>query len=204
MNMRPRILAMSSGALLCGALIATGSPAAAAEDPADAVQGDACWLEVDTGRNLCADSASALASEVAMETGTVFALSSTQSGATPRELMVDARDIERRVEPRLTYLLTYIYDGKSYSGKLKILTTSQSTQPCQLAQNYVYGQWTSLWFTAFIDPWENRIRSFKTFNSCRLKLYDAPGFTGATFGPSSGAPSLGILDKRARSMRIVK
>lgn len=203
MAIKPRILIAGSFAAALAFAPLASEPAEASEKPQSDRQ--VCWAEIDSGRSLCADSPRELAA--GLETIHVELRVAPGSSRQAPSGFESAHRPVRNVEvpsQRTSYILAYIFDGQNFTGKSKILTTSVTSTPCQLPQNYVYGQWTNLYFSGPIDPWDNRIRSVQTYSGCRIKLFDGTTYSGAPLGPISTGKTLGILDRRASSMRIVK
>ncbi len=168
------ILAVTTGALLitAGPAQATGSAHAGSGD-------EACWLNADTSIVQCFDGEDAMAEAIVEQTDTVFA--DPEAGYASRS----------SAGVLTTYLLVRFYANPSYLGD-SFTVTSTNGAICTTGPGYDNN---------FNATWNNRVSSFKSYNSCSTRVYEDPAQAGAWFGYSVNAPGLGALDNAGSSYR---
>jgi hypothetical protein len=52
------------------------------------------------------------------------------------------------------------------------------------------------------SAWNDRISSFKTWYGCSGTIYDGTAGSGASYGPSTAASSVGSMNDKASSVRV--
>jgi len=156
------------------AVFATAIIGATPSVAADQVQeAETCWLNMDDNSFRCFDSYG----EFAAASGVV------------------ATDIARgsaSIEPYSTYILAVFYADASYGGASYNLTTSNSS----LCGGFHY------YGSSMPSGWNDRVSSFDAYGTCRVKFWGDAGYSGATYGPSTGSSSMGSMNDEASSYQI--
>ncbi|WP_309128879.1 hypothetical protein [Microbacterium sp.] len=177
-----------------GALLATGAaaPAAAsglgdgglsADLTASHGEGDHCSVNIDTGVRVCAATASELADAVYEATGEVLVYgTASRTGSTTDARMAAAA---------ATYALGTIYSYPNYGGRSYTATSSYS---CTQGLAFTFSDLGAI-------GWNDDIDSFKSYSGCKTKLWEHPGFSGATYGYYSYDSDLGSWRNRASAIR---
>jgi hypothetical protein len=88
------------------------------------------------------------------------------------------------------YTLGTFYEDISYGGAFYLVRSSNSTL-CATGSTTLN----------LPSAWNNRISSYKTWYGCSGTLYDGTAGTGASYGPSTAAPSVGSMNDKASSVR---
>jgi len=133
---------------------------------------EVCWLNTDDDSYECFDTYD----EFAAASGIGSARASLDGG----------------VQPLATYTLATFYENASYGGSSTYITTSNSS----LCSGYHY------YGSAMPSGWNDRVSSFTTAGTCRVKLWANTGYSGSTYGPADSASSLGAMNDEASSYQI--
>jgi hypothetical protein len=104
--------------------------------------------------------------------------------------------------PLASYLLGKWFSEPNYTGASWAHTTTATSSPCAIPQDYLYGQVDNLGLISLIDHWDNRLSSFRGYNHCGFQLFSGNNLTGSSYGPPLNAPDLGAFDNLANSLRM--
>jgi len=98
------------------------------------------------------------------------------------------------IAPAATYAISVIYDDVNYGGSSYTMTTSNSTA----CQYHAYG---------FVDigglGWYGRVPAFKNYSGCRTAVFETTGYGGSSHGYFTNASSLGVMNDKAKSWRVI-
>ncbi|MFD5213778.1 hypothetical protein [Microbacterium sp. NPDC058345] len=164
------------------------APSRGADAGADALtasygEGDHCSVNLDSGVRVCAASPSALADAVYETTGQVLVYDAAKTTESTRSMRVAAA--------AATYALGTIYSYPNYGGRSYTATSSYS---CTQGLAFTFSNLGSI-------GWNDDIDSFKSYSGCKTKLWEHPGFSGATYGYYSYDNDLGSWRNRASAIR---
>ncbi|MGC4174482.1 hypothetical protein [Demequina sp.] len=132
-----------------------------------------CWLNTDDGSFACFDS---------------YADFAEASGVAP----TGAARGSASIEPYATYILAVFYEDAAYGGASYNITTSNSS----LCSGFHY------YGSSMPSGWNDRVSSFDAYGTCRVKIWADAGYSGSTYGPSTGASSMGSMNDQASSYQI--
>lgn len=183
-------------------LLLTGAASASADESVNATDESTqvCWGDVATGNTACAATDEELAVKIYEEFNTVIVGDAPASLKLPDSQRTAAD--EATAAPLASYLLGKWYADANYSGAAWVHTTTATSTPCAIPQDYLYGQVDNLALISLIDPWNNRISSFQGYNHCGFQLWSGNNITGSSYGPVLNAPNLGAFDNQANSLRM--
>ncbi len=166
-------------AVTTGALLITAGPAHASGS-ARAADGDvACWLDADTSVMQCFDGEDAMNDAIVEQTGS--ALAEAGSGVASRS----------SAGVLTNYLLIRFYAEPSYLGD-SVTVSSTSSTICTSGPGVQ---------ADMPAGWNDRVSSFKSYNSCSTRIWQNSGQAGSWFGYSVNAPGVGALDNVSSSYR---
>lgn len=175
---------LAIGAVAPAAASAPGSGESGSTLTATHGDGDHCSVNIDTGVRVCADRQSELPDAVYEATGEVLVYG-TESVKT------DSTSSARMAAAAATYALGTIYSYPNYGGRSYTATSSYS---CTQGLAFTFSDLGSI-------GWNDDIDSFKSYSGCRTKLWEHPGFSGATYGYYSYDNDLGSWRNRASAIR---
>jgi hypothetical protein len=99
---------------------------------------------------------------------------------------------DNSIEPYATYILAVFYENASYGGASYNITTSNSS----LCSGFHY------YGSSMPSGWNDRVSSFDAYGTCRVKFWSDSGYSGSTYGPSTGSSSMGSMNDEASSYQI--
>jgi len=166
-------------AVTTGALLITAGPAQATGSARAGFGDEACWLNVDTSILQCFDDEDAMSEAIVEQTGT--ALADPEAGFASRS----------SAGTLAATLLVRFYADPNYLGDVLTITSASSTI-CTTGGGLNQD---------LAGVWNNRVSSFKSYNSCSTRVYENVSQGGAWFGFSVNAPGVGALDNAASSFR---
>lgn len=190
LNNRPQRISVSALAL-ASALVCCGAAALPEASPVPHAGQQACWLEVDTGREACAPDAHALARLLASEFDTAIAGPEAEpDAAAPFALTTPP---PTSVPLTATYILGIHYFDAEFSGTSRTITESVDANPCNQPGSYVFG------FEGTLGSWDDQVSSFEGYGHCGFRFFADANFAGSTFGPSGSTTRMGAFNDQASS-----
>jgi hypothetical protein len=195
-------------------LSGVGAPAFAADQhskvPASPVD---CWLDLPTGRSLCVPVGDDLAAAVNEATG-VHLLEESDRGMTIDLVTGDtyetptssaqmkgiSAEVSRSMNATAAALIVvkfYIDANYATGGGVWNATAPDGCYPGGNTPAYGLADFGAS--SPQSGYYNNRISSFKSFYSCRTKLFDNANYTGASIGYSATLATLGSMNDRANS-----
>lgn len=91
-----------------------------------------------------------------------------------------------------TVVQSQVYADANYGGAYFQITNSAA---CNGSTTWYYGPLSDV-------GWANKVSSFKSFSGCSTKIWQGGNYTGASYGYSVNAPSLGALNDLGNSVTM--
>ncbi|WP_323512977.1 hypothetical protein [Subtercola sp. RTI3] len=177
---------LSAGVVVVAGVLLAGGPASAATAAPAAsagTTGQSCWVNVDTRQTGCYPTGENPFQQISQATGTtVIAVPSTTSPQKPLPADTTAA-------PATSYVLTSVWSGTSQTGDNQVYFTTNAS----ICSGFTYGFPT-------LGTWNDRIKSFLSFNGCKTTLYADANYQGLSFGPGASSNNLGSFNATASSL----
>lgn len=165
--------------------------AANAEVPAALAQ--SCSYDLGTGSLVCVDDGEDLNKAVLEQqkllvvapNGAREATAGAVAGAVAGALAVPAG-------AKATFVQSQLFDDAGYGGSYFQITNASA---CNGSSVWYFGPLSTV-------GWSGRVSSFKSFSGCTTKLWQGTNYTGASFGYSANASTLGSMNDQANSVTM--
>lgn len=171
-------------ALTIGATLGIAAPAAA--EPA----GDACWVDPRTDAYECFASEAEFEAALAAE-GIALVQPPIDAGPLAARAATEVVGAELTAAAAAYYILARFWDGSGYSGASFTHASGASSCASYSISLNMPGDWN------------DRVSSFQGYSGCRVRLAEHTWQGGALFGPYPGASSIGSMNDRASSFRVL-
>ncbi len=168
--------------------VAIATPASASTGSAPAASDEACWLNADTGALRCYDDEEAFGE--AIEARGITLDDSLKASSTAKS--TTSGTATAAAAAATYYTLARFYADTGYTGAVTIITTTRSA----MCDGYSYTGNLS-------GSWNDRVSSFKAYDGCRARLYTNEYQDGTFFAAATSASSLGSMNDKASSYKIL-
>lgn len=184
------VVALSAGFLSVGGAANAEAPAAPSAPVAPA---QSCSYDLGTGSLVCVDDGDDLNEAVLEQQHLLVVAPSGARGAVAGGVVgALAGALAVPAGAKATFVQSQLFDDAGYGGSFFQITNSSA---CNGSTVWYFGPLGNV-------GWSGRVSSFKSFSSCTTKLWQGTNYTGASFGYSANASSLGSMNDLANSVTM--
>jgi len=151
-----------------------------------------CWSNADTGEQQCFEDDATRNAAIEEETGKDLRSGLATNLAAAAQLKLGSSVTSLSVSASATYILAIFYWSANYTDSTWVVTSSYAS----LCSTYSYSD------NDITGGWNNQIGSFKSYGTCKTKLWENPGFSGSSYGLVKLGPTLGYLNDKASAYTI--
>ncbi|QBE49134.1 hypothetical protein [Leucobacter triazinivorans] len=156
--------------------------------------GESCWYDISLDEGLCVPTGEDLIAAVAEETGARIMI---PDGEWIGGRAADAdKSTAGLVAPLASYAVSTIYDGASYGSSSYTMAVGRSAT-CSGGYAYGYASLSAI-------GWDNKASSYRSFGTCKTKLWENTDYAGSSHGYYVNATSLGAMNNKASSWRVAQ
>lgn len=165
-------------------LLSVGGTASAAPAEQTAAPAQSCSYDLGTGTLVCVDAGEDL-DEAVLEEAHLRVVEPTGGAGAVAAAFTSAG-------VRTTFIQSQLYDDANYGGSFFQITNSSA---CNGSTTWNFGPLGNV-------GWSGRVSSFKSFSGCSTKLWSGTSYSGASYGYTVNAASLGSMNDQANSVSM--
>lgn len=156
-------------------------------------ENESCWYDESLDEGVCVPTGEDLVAAVAKEAN--VRLEITDGSIVSARTVNIEESLEGVVAARASYALSTIYDGANYGGSSYTMAVGSS----KMCTDAAYGHST----LAEIG-WNDMPSSYKSYGTCKTKLWENTNYKGSSHGYYVNASSLGTMNNKASSWRVAQ